>query len=76
MRLPVSNDDPLFKKVWDWKGPIRLRAFLWKLIHGKLLTNVERNRRGMTVDVTCPRSNPSFEAMMHLLRDYEEVIAF
>lgn len=25
---------PLFKKIWQWKGPNRLRVHLWKLLHG------------------------------------------
>lgn len=66
---PSSNTqpelEPLFEKAWHWKGHIRLRAFLWKLVHGKLLTNVERNRRGMSTDSMCPRCNSCPEIRIH-----------
>lgn len=47
---PVQGRDvnPIFQKVWQWVGPQRIRTFLWKLSHGRLLTNAERVNRGMT----------------------------
>lgn len=67
---------PIFKKFWLWKGPNRIKSFLWKLAHGILLTNVERNRRGLTADVICPGCNSCPETIMHILRDYEETQQF
>lgn len=54
------------------QSPNRIKAFLWKLAHGKLLTNIERNRRGMTAYVICSRCNSNPETIMHILRDCEE----
>ncbi|XP_045791426.1 uncharacterized protein LOC123886131 [Trifolium pratense] len=34
-----TNVSPLFDQVWHWRGPTRIRAVLWKLAHGSLLTN-------------------------------------
>lgn len=73
--VPASAEAPLFK-VWKWKGPNYIRTFLWKLIHGKLLTSVERNRRGMSTDVLCPRCNSSPETIMHILKDCDEASQF
>ena len=46
-----DNVNPLFDKVWKWQGPARIRATLWKIAHGRLLTNEERVRRCMTSDI-------------------------
>ncbi|KAK7268618.1 hypothetical protein RIF29_21320 [Crotalaria pallida] len=32
----------IFRLVWRWKGPQRIRALLWKICHERLLTNTER----------------------------------
>lgn len=36
-----------FKLIWKWKFPTRTQTFLWKLSHGKLLTNIERKHHGI-----------------------------
>lgn len=69
----ASLPNPIFSKIWKWQGPARIRATLWKVAHGKLLTNEERKRRGMTNENYCPRCNSQPEDLMHLLRDCEEV---
>ncbi|KAJ1424210.1 Ribonuclease H domain [Sesbania bispinosa] len=38
--------DHVFKKIWSWQGPPRISSFIWKLYHGRLLTNSERMKRG------------------------------
>ncbi|CAN0870549.1 Putative ribonuclease H protein At1g65750 [Linum grandiflorum] len=35
----------LWRKVWTWQGPNKIRHFLWLASHDRLLTNVERRRR-------------------------------
>ncbi|KAJ1427557.1 Reverse transcriptase zinc-binding domain [Sesbania bispinosa] len=64
-----SHQDILFKHLWRWQGPPRITTFLWKLTHGRLLTNLERNQRGMTANSTCPRCNSAPESIMHIVRD-------
>lgn len=63
------SHDVLFKLIWRWRGPQRVRTFLWKLAHGKLLTNEERSHRGMTNDSLYARCSSDEESIMHLLRD-------
>lgn len=68
--------NPIFKKVWKWSGPARMRAIIWKIAHGKLLTNEERMKRGMSDHNICPRCNSQPESLTHLLRDCDEVQEF
>ncbi|CAN1138632.1 Putative ribonuclease H protein At1g65750 [Linum perenne] len=37
--------DPIWRLIWRWKGPQRIRQFLWLVAHNRLLTNSERRRR-------------------------------
>lgn len=73
---PVSPSIPLFKKVWDWSGPFRMKSTLWKIAHGRLLTNSERLKRGMSADDLYPRCHLYPETLMHVLRDCEQVHEF
>lgn len=57
-------------------GPNRNKAFMWKLCHGKLMTNVERKSRGMTADELCPRCHRCLETIMHMIRDCDDVKEF
>lgn len=70
---PRVQQDPLFSLVWRWGGPQRIKSFLWKLAHGKLLTNDECLRRSMCEDTTCSRCDYLDETITHCLRDCEEV---
>lgn len=72
----IQGKDPLFQRVWKWQGSQCYRAFLWKLVHERLLSNVERVRRGMAHEDTCPRCHSSPETNMHLLRDWDDVRDF
>ncbi|KAJ1390181.1 Ribonuclease H-like superfamily [Sesbania bispinosa] len=65
--------DDIFKTIWSWQGPPRVSTFVWKVVHGKLLTNYERFKRGMTSNNLCPRCNSAPETIMHLLRDCDIV---
>lgn len=71
-----ENQNPLFKEIWHWKGPQRVRTFLWRLVHGRLLTNEERFQRRMKNDSLCPRCLLNEESIMHLLRDCDDVRDF
>ncbi|KAJ1420415.1 Reverse transcriptase zinc-binding domain [Sesbania bispinosa] len=65
--------DEVFKIIWSWQGPSRIYFFVWKVLQGRLLTNSERLRRGMTNTDLCPRCHSAPETLMHLLRDCEVV---
>ncbi|KAL4305522.1 hypothetical protein AHAS_Ahas16G0086700 [Arachis hypogaea] len=65
---PTENDH-VFRLIWDWKGPERIRTFLWLLANDALLTNHNRRRRNMTSEADCPRCNSNEETVLHAVRD-------
>ncbi|CAN1156973.1 Putative ribonuclease H protein At1g65750 [Linum perenne] len=58
-----------WNSVWKWQGPGRVQYFLWLVAQGKLLTNLERKRRHLTEDSSCPRCGATKESILHVLRD-------
>ncbi|CAA0833309.1 Polynucleotidyl transferase- ribonuclease H-like superfamily protein [Striga hermonthica] len=44
--------------------------FLWPLAKQRLLTNVERRRRHLTIDTTCGLCSHAEETTLHVVRDY------
>ncbi|XP_027348307.1 uncharacterized protein LOC113859826 [Abrus precatorius] len=58
-----------FNLIWDCKALPRFSVFLWKVAHGRLLTNAERFNRNMTSSSLCPRCNEAPETVIHVLRD-------
>ncbi|CAI0626807.1 unnamed protein product [Linum tenue] len=44
---------PDWKELWRWKGPSRVKHFLWLVLYNRLLTNHERAKRNMTADSFC-----------------------
>ncbi|CAN1162974.1 Putative ribonuclease H protein At1g65750 [Linum perenne] len=55
--------------VWRWEGPSRIQHFLWLVGHEKLLTNLERKRRHISNDSSCPCCEHPEESILHILRD-------
>ncbi|KAL5760498.1 hypothetical protein ACOSQ2_019336 [Xanthoceras sorbifolium] len=55
--------------IWNLKLSSKILAFLWTLLHEKLLTNVQRVTRGLTRDPSCPRCHLGDESIEHLIRD-------
>ncbi|CAN1824589.1 Putative ribonuclease H protein At1g65750 [Linum perenne] len=55
-------------RVWDWDGPNKGRHFHWLVTHEKLMTNMERAKRIITVDTTCYQCNQQGEDVDHVLR--------
>ncbi|CAN1144211.1 Putative ribonuclease H protein At1g65750 [Linum perenne] len=55
--------------VWRWKGPNRIKHFLWLVAHDRLLTNEERRKRTWTDDGSCSRCGHPQETVLHVLRD-------
>ncbi|CAN1840120.1 Putative ribonuclease H protein At1g65750 [Linum perenne] len=65
-----TNTDPsLWKLVWKWKGPNRVKHFLWLVAHNRLLTNAERHKRHMSTDDSCRLCPDSVEDAIHIIRD-------
>lgn len=72
---PILNDD-LFMVVLNWHDPPRIKAFMWKLCHGRLMTNEKRSKLHITDNATCPRCGLQVESMMHVLRDCLKIFVF
>lgn len=58
-----------WKALQKWKGPPRIRTFLWMAVRGKLLTNSQRAHRHLTEDGYCSSCNTCPETNLHALRD-------
>lgn len=65
-----NSEEQVWKAVWSWGGPKKIKMFLWLCFREKLLTNVERRRRHLTDFVMCQRCQRSDESITHVLRDY------
>ncbi|CAL9024543.1 unnamed protein product [Prunus brigantina] len=72
-------DEPTFKWAWEfiWQLhlPPKTKTFLWLFCHKKLLTNVQRQRRGLTQIPNCPRCAAPMETIEHLFKDCPVSIA-
>ncbi|KAL4307123.1 uncharacterized protein LOC107605009 [Arachis ipaensis] len=58
----------IWKVIWRWKGPERIRVFMWQAAHGRLLT-ASRKSRMMRTDPNCHRCHRILETGLHALRD-------
>ncbi|CAN1186113.1 Putative ribonuclease H protein At1g65750 [Linum perenne] len=66
---PTALSCNSWMSVWRWRGPNRIRHFLWLAIQSKLLTNLERTRRHMSASANCPHCQHPEESVSHVLRD-------
>ncbi|KAE8655645.1 hypothetical protein F3Y22_tig00117021pilonHSYRG00092 [Hibiscus syriacus] len=62
-----DTENKLWNLAWEFDGWQRIRQFLWLILHNRLMTNVERTRRGLTMDSTCPTSREGDETISHVL---------
>lgn len=69
VRQPENLQSDLFKSIWSWSGPERIRMHLWKMAHGALVTNVFRLDRGIVDSGCCPICNIEEESIIHMSRD-------
>lgn len=59
----------IFSCIWKWRGPERVKVFLWKAARGILMTNQIRFRRGFSESDRCPICHQNTESTLHLFRD-------
>ncbi|KAA3488057.1 RNA-directed DNA polymerase (Reverse transcriptase) [Gossypium australe] len=59
----------IWKTIWKYQGPQRVRLFLWLVANQRVLTNSERTRRGFGQSSACSRCGHEVEDIMHVLRD-------
>ncbi|CAN1770674.1 Putative ribonuclease H protein At1g65750 [Linum perenne] len=64
--IDTSGSEPLWRQIWSWKGPSKIKHFLWLASHKRLLTNEERNRRHLTNQVLCHRCSVHTESISHV----------
>ncbi|KAF7841242.1 putative ribonuclease H protein At1g65750 family [Senna tora] len=69
----IGNKRSVWRRIWCWQGPQRIRTFLWLVASGSLLTNKLRFDRGMTNNKCCPRCGREVESILHALRDCDVV---
>ncbi|CAN1149430.1 Putative ribonuclease H protein At1g65750 [Linum perenne] len=68
--LRDGDEGTVWKKVWGWDGPAKIRQFLWLTAHGKIMTNEERCKRRVATDASCPECRGGCEDVEHVLRRY------
>ncbi|CAN1815926.1 Putative ribonuclease H protein At1g65750 [Linum perenne] len=64
-----ESDEQVWKTIWQWNGPNRVRFFLWLAAHNHLLTNAERSRRHLSDDDVCSHCKTASGDTIHVLRD-------
>lgn len=65
----LRSHDSLYKKIWGWPGPERIRFLLWKIAQEALVTNTWRKRRNLVDFDECPICHSSEESIIHVFRD-------
>ncbi|CAN1162877.1 Putative ribonuclease H protein At1g65750, partial [Linum perenne] len=63
------TEQDIWRIVWRWAGPSRVRHFLWLVVHDRILTNAERRRRHMTDSDDCQICRGRTEDTLHVIRD-------
>lgn len=64
-----ENEDRLWQCLWSWKGPERVRTFLWLVAHNKLPTKQHCFRRNSVSNDGCPRCHLDTESTLHARSD-------
>ncbi|KAA3471573.1 LINE-1 reverse transcriptase isogeny [Gossypium australe] len=59
----------IWRTIWKYQGPQRVRLFLWLVANQRVLINSERVRRGFGQSSACSRCGHDVEDIMHVLRD-------
>ncbi|CAN1150997.1 Putative ribonuclease H protein At1g65750 [Linum perenne] len=63
----ATPNDAVWRHIWNWKGPNKIKHFLWLASHKKLLTNEERERRQLSNQVLCHRCSANIESISHVI---------
>lgn len=69
LNSPSGFNGEVYKLIWKWPGPERVRIHLWKMAQGALITNLFRQRRGMSSLSNCPICDSLEESILHMARD-------
>ncbi|CAI0385208.1 unnamed protein product [Linum tenue] len=65
-----KEEEPMdvWKQLWRWNGPNRVKLFLWLVTHDRLLTNAERKKRQLTSNDECNFCKDEVETTEHIIR--------
>lgn len=55
--------------AWKFRGPQQIRTFIWTILQWRVLSNVERVRRGISDDPSCHICDFHSKDILHILRD-------
>jgi hypothetical protein len=69
--LSMNNQrslEPIWILILRWKGPERIKTFLWLTVHDNLMINGNRARRHLTNNPVCELCNLELESTSHALR--------
>ena len=51
--LICNNNTHLWKLIWHWQGPQRIRIFLWLVMHGRIKTKEDLFKRNIQSSMIC-----------------------
>lgn len=72
-RFLEQDGQPRIEKHWDliwrWPGNQRNRTFQWLCAKNKILTNLKRRKRNLTIDSLYPICRMEDESVMHAVSD-------
>ncbi|MCH94327.1 putative non-LTR retroelement reverse transcriptase, partial [Trifolium medium] len=63
-----AENNSNWKKIWSINVPERVRTFIWMMLHGRLLTNVMKNKMGLS-HAMCSFCRTVEETILHVMRD-------
>ncbi|KAH9673090.1 reverse transcriptase domain-containing protein [Citrus sinensis] len=65
----AQDEEVRWKSIWKWRGPHRIRTFLWLTAKERIKCKAELYRRHIGVDMICMRCGYAVEDTAHALRD-------
>ncbi|KAK9224896.1 hypothetical protein WN943_009936 [Citrus x changshan-huyou] len=65
----VQDEEVRWKSIWKWRGPHRIRTFLWLAAKERIKCKAELYRRHIGMDMICMRCGYAVEDTAHALRD-------
>ncbi|KAL4327452.1 hypothetical protein AHAS_Ahas13G0101500 [Arachis hypogaea] len=63
-----SQGREVWKRIWTWKGPQRMKLFIWQATHDRILTNKKRSQWYGSSPM-CHHCGNTIEDTLHVLRD-------
>lgn len=72
----ISNDHTpasVYKTIWGWRGPQRVKTLIWLIARDALLTNKVRMHRHLAISSACPVCGEDEGSILHAFRDCTRV---